>query len=69
MDILDFEYKTNVIKYFSLCIQEIQEQIEPYLSTILPIIWRLVVTYSDFYMKAVVFKNQTCWDSENEEGI
>lgn len=65
----DYEYKTNIVKFFTLFVQKSPEHIQPFIDSILPVIWQLVVEYSDLYTKTVIFKGRTCWETENEEGV
>lgn len=63
-----YEYKTHVIKFLTIIVQRISKQIMPYLSSVLPTIWAMVMTFGDLYSNAVIFDKDLILETENEEG-
>lgn len=66
--ICDYGYKTNIIRFLTLLVQKVSKVIALYLNSILPTMWRLVMTYGDLYTKSVICNNSALAHLEDEEG-
>lgn len=64
----DYEYKTHIIKFLTIIVHRLSKQIMPYLPSMLPTIWNMVMTFGDLYSNAVIFDKNLILETENEEG-
>lgn len=65
----DYSFKTNIFKILCLLMNEFTNHMAPFVNSILPTVWRLVMMYGDVYNKYVANNDlELIMETDNEDG-